>query len=245
MRPLLLDWGTPRADERNLSIAGHIETMLLPLLDALGETVTLAGYCLGGTMALAAAALRPVRSVALIAAPWRFAAYPSDMRDALADLWHQSESTTDALGVLPMEVLQAAFWRLDPARTIAKYEALGRRAPDDLATRAFVRLEDWANDGPPLTRGAARELMLDLYLGDHTGRGQWQVGGCTIDPAALGVPVLEIASSTDRIVPAASATGIGERIDLSLGHVGMIIGGRAQAALWEPLARWLSQPQRS
>lgn len=246
VRPLLLDWGSPRADERDLSIAGHVETMLLPLIDALGPDLTLAGYCLGGTMALAAAALRPVKRLVLIAAPWRFGAYPPEMRHALSDLWRQSEPATDTLGVLPMEVLQSAFWRLDPKRTIAKYEAFGRRAADDdAAARAFVRLEDWANDGPPLTRGAARELMLDLYLDDRTGTGGWQVGGRTIDPISLPMPILEIASTSDRIVPAASAAGIGERIDLSLGHVGMIVSGRARAALWEPLARWLSQPQRS
>jgi polyhydroxyalkanoate synthase len=196
-------------------------------------------------MALAAASLRPVRSLVLIAAPWQFAAYPAEMREALADLWRQSEPATDALGVLPMEVLQAAFWRLDPKRTIAKYEAFGRREPDAMASRAFVRLEDWANDGPPLTRGAARELMLDLYLGDLSGRGEWQVGGRTIDPAAIRVPALEITSTSDRIVPAASAAGMADRLDLSLGHVGMIVGGRARTALWEPLAAALSQPQRS
>jgi polyhydroxyalkanoate synthase len=245
VRPLLLDWGAPLASERELSIAGHVETMLLPLIETLGKDVALAGYCLGGTMALAAATLRPVRALALIAAPWRFGAYPAAMRDALADLWRQSEAATDTLGVLPMEVLQAAFWRLDPKRTIAKYEAFGRREPDEIASRAFVRLEDWANDGPPLTRGAARELMLDLYLEDRSGKGGWQVEGRTIDPAALTLPVLEIASETDRIVPAASSAGIGERIDLSLGHVGMIVGGRARTALWEPLAAMLSRPQRS
>jgi polyhydroxyalkanoate synthase len=245
VRPLLLDWGSPLGSERDLSIAGHVETMLLPLIDQIGQDVSLAGYCLGGTMALAAATLRPVRSLTLIAAPWHFTAYPPAMRDALADLWRQSESTTDALGVLPMEVLQAAFWRLDPRRTIAKYEAFGRRSHETIGSRAFVRLEDWANDGPPLTRGAARELMLDLYLADRSGKGEWQVGGRTIDPAGLTMPLLEITSTTDRIVPAASTAGIGKRLDLVLGHVGMIVGGRARAALWEPLAGWLSQPQRN
>lgn len=245
VRPLLLDWGTPHDSERDLGIGGHVETMLLPLIDALGPDLALAGYCLGGTMALAAATLRPVRRLALIAAPWRFHAYPEETRQALADLWRQSAAATEALGVLPMEVLQAAFWRLDPARTIAKYEAFGTREADTVASRAFVRLEDWANDGPPLTRGAARELMLDLYLDDRTGRGEWQVCGQTIDPARLDVPILEIASTTDRIVPAASSAGRGERRDLALGHVGMIVSGRAPALLWEPLARWLSHSQRS
>jgi polyhydroxyalkanoate synthase len=241
VRPLLVDWGAPNVDEHDLSVAGHIETMLLPLIDAIGAPVALAGYCLGGTMALAAACLRPVTALALIATPWRFAAYPGRTRTALEDLWRTAQPATDALGQLPMEVLQAAFWRLDPKRTIAKYEAHGARASDDPAARSFVRLEDWSNDGPPLTRGAAHELFVDLFSRDASGKGAWRVGGTDIDPAALTIPVLEIASTTDHIVPAATTPGIGERIDLSLGHVGMIVGGRARSSLWEPLARWLSQ----
>ena len=240
VRPLLLDWGAPQTHEADLSVAGHVETMLLPLIDAIGAPVTLAGYCLGGTMALAAAALRPVSGLALIATPWRFRDYPDSTREALADLWRTAEPATGALGVLPMEILQAAFWRLDPKRTIAKYEAHGARDPVDPQSQAFVRLEDWANDGPPLTRGAARELFLHMFAGDRPGKGEWQVGATTIDPTALTMPVLEIASTTDHIVPAATSPGVGERIDLALGHVGMIVGSRAKPSLWEPLAKWLS-----
>lgn len=241
LRPLLLDWGEPTADETDLSVAGHVETMLLPLIDAIGAPVALVGYCLGGTMAIAAAAQRPITALALIATPWRFGDYPDSTRHALDDLWRTAEPATDALGVLPMEILQAAFWRLDPKRTIAKYEAHGVREPADPKSQAFVRLEDWANDGPPLTCGAARELFLDLFAMDRPGKGEWQVGGTIIDPRALTMPVLEIASTTDHIVPAATTPGVGERVDLALGHVGMIVGSRAKQSLWEPLAEWLSR----
>jgi polyhydroxyalkanoate synthase len=241
LRPLLLDWGAPAPDEKDLTVAGHIETMLLPLIDAIGAPIGLIGYCLGGTMAIAAAALRPVTALGLIATPWRFGDYPDSTRAALGDLWRTAEPAADALGVLPMEVLQAAFWRLDPTRTVAKYEAHGARDPSDPQSRAFVRLEDWANDGPPLTRGAARELFLDFFADDSPGKGQWRVGGTIVDPSALTVPVLEIASTTDHIVPAATTPGVGERIDLALGHVGMIVGSRAKQSLWEPLAEWLSR----
>ena len=49
--------------------------------------------------------------------------YAAWMRTALAALWAQVAPGAKALGVLPMEVLQTAFWQLDPARTIAKYAA--------------------------------------------------------------------------------------------------------------------------
>ena len=245
VRPLLLDWGAPTEAERALDIGGHVETLLLPLIAALGEPPVLVGYCLGGTMALAAAAMVDVPGLALIAAPWRFAAYPEDTRTQLAELWANAAPAAETMGLMPMEVLQAAFWKLDPPRTVAKFENIGRLAEGDPALDRFVRLEDWANDGPPLTFAAARELFHHLYQEDRPGNGAWAVGGHVIDPAALKMPILEIASTTDRIVPAAASAGVGAHRDLSLGHVGMIVSGRAPKMLWQPLAQWLLQAGRT
>ncbi|HEY0316603.1 MAG TPA: alpha/beta fold hydrolase [Sphingomonas sp.] len=244
VRPLLVDWGTPSPDEQDISIAGHVE-LLLPLLETIGPDAALAGYCLGGTMALAAAAIRPPSALVTIAAPWRFSGFPSASRQGLFDLWEQARPTADAMGLMPLEVLQTAFWRLDPRRTVEKFVAFGRAERSTKAIRLFVALEDWANGGAPLTRAAGREMAEDFFRDDLPGAGRWQVAGRTIDPATLACPFLDIVSSTDRIVPAASAvsrTGVGEAMTLGLGHVGMIVGGRARAALWHPLAQWLARP---
>jgi len=240
-RVLLLDWGKPDRARQGLSVSGHVEDILLPLIKALDEPPVLVGYCLGGTMALAAAALAPVRGVATIAAPWRFSGFPDEARTKLAALWAAARPATEALGLLPMEVLQSAFWSLDPARTVAKFEAFASLPEGSGRARDFVMLEDWANDGPPLAGAAARELFEDMFAADRPGGGQWRVGGTAVDPAALRVPLLDIVSTVDRIVPAATAHGRGERLELDLGHVGMIVGTRGPAALWDPLDRWLSQ----
>jgi polyhydroxyalkanoate synthase len=245
VRPLLLDWGAPRAEERDLDIAGHVETLMVPLLDALGERAALVGYCLGGTMAVAAAALRPLAGLALIATPWRFSGFPEDARADMTRLWETAKPTCEALGYMPMEILQSAFWRLDPGRTVSKYERFGALNPESEQARAFVALEDWANGGAPLTLGAGREAFEDLFAADLPGTGRWSVGGRTIDPAALSCPLLDIVSLSDRIVPAATATGLTERRELGSGHVGMVVGGRARTQLWEPLAAWLSQLHHS
>lgn len=242
-RVLLLDWGWPGPERRAMSVAGHIGAILLPLMKNVGEPVDLVGYCLGGTMALAAAGPGSARSVATIAAPWHFDGFPEDARTDLGKLWADSQPTVRALGVLPMEVLQCAFWNLDPERTVAKFEAFA--ALDGEEARTFVMLEDWANDGPPISEAAACEMFEDLFAADATGRGAWAVAGAVADPAALPCPLLNIVSTTDRIVPAATAARAGERLDLSLGHVGMVVGSRAPQMLWEPLAAWLSRTAAS
>jgi polyhydroxyalkanoate synthase len=237
VRPLLVDWGWEVEARARLGVAGHVETVLLPLIGDLGEAPALAGYCLGGTMALAAAEASGAPAVAALAAPWRFSGFPDSARALLAQLWRGAAPTSAALGCLPMEILQSAFWSLDPARTVAKFEAYAAMAEGSAEARAFVTLEDWANDGPPLPHEAARELFEDFFGADVTGRGAWRLA----DPAALPCPVLDVVSTSDRIVPAASASGAGERLELAQGHVGMVVGGRAKAALWEPLAAWLSR----
>ncbi len=239
VHPFLLDWGTPGPEERDISIAGHVERFLLPLIAGLGGRPALAGYCLGGTMAIAATARADISALALIAAPWRFAGFPSGARSGLADLWAQSRPAAETMGLMPMEVLQTGFWQLDPARTVTKFERLGSSEPSAEALASFVALEDWANEGPPLTLASARELMIDFFQGDATGQGRWAVAGDRVSLGQIRCPVLDIVSTSDRIVPAASAAGIGTTLSLELGHVGMMVGRPARARLWNPLAAWL------
>lgn len=238
-RVLLLDWGWPGEARQGLPVTGHIERILLPLIARLPEPPALVGYCLGGTMVLAAARAASAPAIATIAAPWQFSGFSADARAKIAALWTAARPTADALGVLPMEVLQSAFWSLDPARTVSKFETFA--ATKGAKSEEFVRLEDWANDGPPVAAAAARELFEDYFAADRPGRGEWQVAGSIVDPAALPCPFLNIVSTVDRIVPQESAAPAGERLDLALGHVGMVVGSRAREALWEPLSAWLSR----
>ncbi len=239
-RPLLVDWGEPAPADRHLDIGGHVTDRLLPLIAALPEPPVLVGYCLGGTMAMAAAQLAPVAGLALIAAPWRFSGFSDRARDDVADLWTAAEPACDRLGLVPMEVLQTGFWRLDPERTLAKYARFAALDPASEAAAAFVAVEDWSNQGAPLTYAAGRELFDDFYDADLPGTGRWRVGGRAIDPGALACPAVEFASAGDRIVPAASSAMLSDRRVLGAGHVGMIVGSRAREQLWAPLDDWLS-----
>lgn len=235
-RIMLLDWG-PAEARSDLSVAGHVEQLLLGLLDALGEPAALAGYCLGGTMAVAAANLAPVERLVTIAAPWHFAQYPAASNDALQAMWRHSRPAALELGALPMEVLQAAFWSLDPDRTVRKFASFGRLDPASAEARRFVELEEWANEGEPLPCPAARELIEDMFAADIPGSGKWRVGGNAVTDG-LRVPMLHLTADHDRIAPAATAPA-GDRVAIASGHVGMIVGS-ARGALHRAIARFLT-----
>lgn len=235
-RTLLLDWG--KADERSeLSVAGHIEELLLPLLRSIGEPVALIGYCLGGTMAIAAANLIEVERLATLAAPWNFARYPEPSQRALQDMWRHSQAAAKALGALPMEVLQAAFWSLDPERTVRKFAEFGRLPPGSVDALRFIELEEWANDGEPLPYPAAQQLVEDLFGHDLPGTGRWAVGSRAVSDE-LGVPTLHLTAQRDLIAPPQTAAS-GRVIAIPSGHVGMIVGS-ARARIHEQLKAFLT-----
>lgn len=234
-RALLLDWGRAK-DRAELSVSGHVENLLLPLLRNIGEPASLVGYCLGGTMAIAAANLVAVERLATIAAPWTFAGYPESSKRALARVWKHSRETARELGALPMEVLQAAFWSLDPLRTVRKFAQFGKLDPQSAEARRFVELEEWANDGEPLPFPAAEELMQELFCDDLPGSSKWRIGRRTMSDK-LAVPALHLTAEHDRIAPSETAPR-GKRVSIQSGHVGMIVGS-ARKRLHEALGTFL------
>jgi polyhydroxyalkanoate synthase len=220
-RVLLLDWGAA-AERADLGIGGHVEALLLPLLAELGERTALVGYCLGGTMAIAAANLMRCERVITLAAPWHFSLYPEQSRAALAAIWQSARPAAERLGALPMEVLQGAFWSLDPARTVAKFAEFGRLDPASAKARRFVALEEWANAGEPLPYPSAVDLLDGMFARDLPGRGDWQVAGRTV-VETLDVPATHLLAGRDVIAPPQTAPA-GDRRTIAAGHVGMIVG---------------------
>jgi len=234
-RVMLLDWGKAEG-RRSMSVGDHVDAIVIPLLANFEIPPALLGYCLGGTMAIAAANLAAVERVVTLAAPWHFDRYPNEAHASLQRLWKSSEATASELGALPMEVLQGAFWSLDPARTVSKFAKFAEIPADSPDAQRFITLEDWANEGEPLPYPAARELIEDLFGRDLPGGDGWKVGGQAMTDE-LHCPLLSITAANDRITPAAtSATG--ETSQIESGHVGMIVGS-ARFHLHEALAKFL------
>ena len=78
LRVLSIDWGGTEPH----GLEAVVINRLVPLVASLNTPVSLVGYCLGGTLALAAtAALGPrVRRLALLATPWHFDGYGAPAR---------------------------------------------------------------------------------------------------------------------------------------------------------------------
>jgi pimeloyl-ACP methyl ester carboxylesterase len=248
-RPLLLDWGWPGAEERGFTLTDHIAGRLERALMAAPGPVVLAGYCMGGLLALAAALRRPerVRGLALLATPWDFHAGPEGPRQgrAIAALLPALEPVLEANGALPVDAIQAMFAMLDPFALARKFRAFGKLRQDTPEAALFVVLEDWLNDGVPLAAPVARETLGDWYGRNAPALGNWRVAGMAVRPEDFAGPAFLAIPSRDRIVPPASALPLAARMPRAVvhvapaGHIGMVAGRTAEAALWGPLLAWL------
>ncbi|TDH61429.1 alpha/beta hydrolase [Dankookia rubra] len=251
VRPLLLDWGAPGAAERGFSltdyVAGRLERALAAAIGCAGGPVVLAGYCLGGMLALALAQRRPglLRGLALLATPWDFWAEDAARARGLAATLPLLEPLLRATGTLPVDALQALFAAHDPAGIGEKYRAFARLDPDSPQARRFVALEDWLNDGIPLAAAVAREALSGWYGANTPMRGEWRIAGEVVAPQALRLPAFLAIPARDRIVPPASALALAAAMPgahvhhAAAGHVGMVAGSGAEAQLWRPLLTWI------
>lgn len=249
--PLVLDWGTPGTVEKDFGVNDYITEILLPAIDFIhktaGQSLALAGYCMGGVLSIAAAQLRPkkVDALALFATPWNFhcdrfapfildAAWGNKLSEQLA-----------AADSLPASIIQSLFYLTDPFLFEQKFLRFLSLDASSRAAKDFIALEHWVNDGVDMTANVARDTLIGWAQENRLARGEWKVTGKKIDPARLTQNVFLAIPRQDHIVPEDCAIPLAARlkkphiITPSSGHVGMIVGSRARSECWNPLLEWL------
>ena len=250
VRPLLLDWGWPGTLERGFTLTDYIAGRLERALPAVSGPVTLAGYCMGGLLALAAALRRPDRvgRLALLATPWDFWSPDQAGARRLAHCLPWLEPAFAACGAMPVDALQMLFSLVEPGSVGAKYRDFASQDQQSARARRFVALEDWLNDGVPLAAPVARAVLGGWYGRNEPMAGTWRVAGAAVQPQALRMASFVAVPAHDRIVPPESALALAGVLPRAVvhrpaaGHIGMIAGARAQSELWEPLLAWLKSP---
>jgi poly[(R)-3-hydroxyalkanoate] polymerase subunit PhaC len=251
LRPLLVDWGSPGAEERGFTLTDYIAGRLERALDAALEPGAAAplvlGYCMGGLLALGLALRRQqeLSGLVLLATPWDFHAENAPHSRLAAACLPLLSPLLETAGEMPVDLLQALFASLDPQLVVRKFIAFGRLDPASDKARNFVALEDWLNDGVPLAAPVARECLGRWYGDNATAKGQWRLAGKAVDPGALKLPTLAVIPAQDRIVPPASACALAEAIPgaeqlrPATGHIGMVVSGQAEKTIWQPLLTWI------
>lgn len=251
LRPIVLDWGAPGKKEADFDLEAYTSEILLPAIDYLyahtGEKIALAGYCMGGVLAIAAAQLdrKKVSSLSLFATPWDF--HCKQFAPFVVEPgWHRMiDSLLSNQPLMPADVVQSLFYMTDPWVFENKFRRFFGMNPASNAAQNFIALEHWVNDGIPMTARVARDCLLGWAQQNWLADGKWIMAGNTINPRKLNLPTFIAIPKNDHVVPFDCAWPLADMIknatvlQPSAGHVGMIVGQHAKRELWEPFAEWL------
>lgn len=259
----LIDWKPPCHADRGLTLEDYVSRFLGESVEHvtrehLRRDLHLLGYCMGGTISVLFASLEParVKTLSLLAAPIDFQAREGrDVRQSLLNVWADRryfdvDAFIDAHGNCPAWFLQACFLQLKPVQSfLEKQLGFLDQMEDPRAISAFFAMERWINDNVPVAGETFREFVKRLYQDNELVEGRFRLGARPADLRRVTCPLLLLTASKDHLVDPSSTEGIrphvGSRDVTSLtveaGHVGLIVGGRAQNVLWPRATTWLAE----
>lgn len=251
----LLDWGRFGWEDREVTldelVAVHLPRAVARTLRAAdADSYVLFGYCMGGTMALAHAALDPRGLAGLVALTT-----PVDFRHAgIHQVWTDARhldaaAVATGLGNIPGTLIGFGNKLMRPtANFVDVHDAYAELVMAGRDLTSWRAMNQWVNDGVPFPGAAFVQWVRDLYQQNRLMEGTWEVGGRVVDLSAITAPVLNIAATKDHLVPPPMArpltglVGAGDStyLELPAGHVGVLAGSGARERLWPAVTDWLA-----
>ena len=256
----VVDYGAISFSDRALGLEHWVDDVIPNAIEAVvrdsgRDEIQLVGWCLGGIMALLAAAARqdlPVRSVAMIASPFDFA----EVR-MMAPIRRLASLTGGALGTTLYKMLGGA-----PAPLVSlgfRATALDRYVTKPLVLAQHMHDRDWLAHSQAVDEYMANmlaypgrtfgQLYHQFFRVNEIAGGQVTLGDRQIDLANINVPVLAVGGQGDVLAPVDAVHHIGSLLpgspDVRLetapgGHLGVLTGRSAVRSTWIFLDEFLA-----
>jgi polyhydroxyalkanoate synthase len=251
----MIDWGSPSNIDKYLDFDDYVNTYMDNCIDFVrkesqADSVSLQGYCTGGTISTIYAALHPKKVKNLVVtAPvidgWKDTTVVSNIAKHI-----DVDNLVQTIGNMPPEFMYYCFSILKPfEQGLEKYYRFFKNIHDQDFVDSFLRVEKWLGDTPPIPGELFKQWIKDIYQENLLIQNKMYVGGKRIDLAKITMPIfIQIAVGDHLVSPECSMPlyyAVGSQ-DKTLriyptGHVGMIASSYSQKQILPELSQWLKE----
>jgi polyhydroxyalkanoate synthase len=250
-----IDWGTPTEADKFTTLDDYINWYINDVVDFICykhrlDSISILGYCMGGTLSVMFTALHPdkVKNLILMAAPLDFEADCGLLKHWAQKEYFNVDKLVDTIGNITGDFLNGGFLFLDPVGNLySKYMKFIDKVDDKEFVEMFFRMEKWIYDGIPVAGEAYREFIKKCYQQNLLVKNKFKLNGKKIYLKNITMPLLSIIAEHDTLVPKESSMSFNELvsskdnklISIPTGHIGLSVSSKAHKELWPKVAEWL------
>lgn len=251
----MIDWGTPTNMDKYLDFDDYVNGYLDHCVDFVrqetsNESVSLQGYCTGGTIATIYSALHSTKVKNLIAtAPvidgWKDTTVVSNLAKHV-----DVDKMVEIVGNMPPEFMYYCFSVLKPfEQGIEKYVNFFKNIENEKFVDNFIRVEKWLADTPPIPGELFKQWIKDIYQQNLLIQNKMYVGGKQVSLKNIKIPLFTQVAVGDHLVSPECSMPLHYAVsseDKTLkiyptGHVGMIASSLSQKKVLPELGQWLKE----
>lgn len=205
----MISWKNPGGEDRELGMEDYVRHGALAAIDAVRSIskdapIHLAGYCLGGTLALLTAAYlgarqdNPLKSLTLFAAQGDFTeagelmlfVTPSEVAFLKNMMWAQGVlDTTQMAGAFQILRSNDLIW----SRLVHEYLQGQRPGMNDLMA--------WNSDATRMPFKMHSEYLEKLFLKNQFAEGHYSLFGEPLAPGDIQLPIFAVGTEKDHVAP--------------------------------------------
>ncbi len=253
----LLDWGAPGIEDKDLKFDDYTLDYLpraIRKLKAVSGSAefSMLGWCIGAILTTIYAALRPddgLRNLLLLTAPLDF----SDRKGITFSRWTDEryfdvDKVLAVFGNMPAGMIEYGAKALKPVENyIGNYLRLWDNLDDPKVVESWHAMNTWVTDNIPMTGGAFRQLVVDLYRNNRLMEGTLIMRGERVDVSRIRANLMTVIAGADHITPPCQSEPIMDQVSskdkevfhIPGGHIGIMAGSGARRLTWPHIDAWL------